>query len=63
LAISFISNYDLNHARARIGAFIEDVFNADRLHSALGYKSPVGCEAAFTDSANPKRPLTALSPN
>ena len=32
---------DLEDARGRIGAFIEDVYNADRLHSALGYKSPV----------------------
>ena len=36
---------DLDDARARIGAFIEDVYNADRLHSALGYKSPIAFEA------------------
>ena len=54
---------DLADARAHIGAFIEDICNADRLHSALGYKSPVAFEAAFTDSADLKRPPTALSPN
>jgi Integrase core domain len=32
---------DLKDARAHIGAFIEDVYNADRLHSALGYKLPM----------------------
>ena len=36
---------DLDDARARIGAFIEEVYNADRLHSALGYRTPVAFEA------------------
>jgi putative transposase len=35
---------NLEDARRRIGAFIEDVYNADRLHSALGYKSPIAFE-------------------
>jgi putative transposase len=35
---------NLEDARRRIGAFIEDVYNADRLHSALGYKSPIALE-------------------
>ena len=55
---------DLEDARARIGAFIEDVYTADRLHSVLGYKSPVALEAAIRNTADRnQQPLTALSPN
>ena len=55
---------DLEDARDRIGAFIDDVYNADRLHSALGYKSPIAFEAAIRNTADPnQQPLTALSPN
>jgi transposase InsO family protein len=36
---------DVDDARRQIGAFIEDVYNEKRLHSALGYKPPVEFEA------------------
>ena len=36
---------DLAHARAEIGAFIETTYNRQRLHSALGYRSPEEYEA------------------
>jgi transposase InsO family protein len=35
----------IEDARRQIGAFIEIVYNAKRLHSALGYKPPVEFEA------------------
>jgi putative transposase len=35
---------DLADARSQIGRFIEDVYNQKRLHSALGYRSPVEFE-------------------
>jgi putative transposase len=53
---------DLDDARARLGAFIAEVYNADRLHSALGYKSPVAFEDNFYKTQDLKT-VSALSPN
>jgi transposase InsO family protein len=39
---------DAADARARIGAFIEEVYNRQRLHSALAYRSPVEYEQSLT---------------
>jgi putative transposase len=53
---------DLEDARARIGAFIAEVYNADRLHSALEYKSPIAFENNFYKTQDLKT-VSALSPN
>lgn len=38
---------DVRHARRQIEAFIENVYNRSRLHSALDYRSPLEFEAAL----------------
>ena len=53
---------DLDDARARIEAFIAEVYNIDRLHSALDYKSPVAFEDDFRKTEATKA-ANALSPN
>lgn len=40
---------DANHARRNIGAFLEDIYNRQRLHSALDYRSPMEFEAQMLD--------------
>ena len=41
---------DINDARRRIDGFIAEVYNKDRLHSALGYQSPLEFETAFAQN-------------
>jgi putative transposase len=36
---------DLRHARADIGTFIDEIYNKQRLHTALAYRTPVEFEA------------------
>ncbi len=55
---------DLDDARRQIGAFIETVYNAKRLHSALGYKPPVRFEAELgRDNRNQANQEEAVSLN
>jgi transposase InsO family protein len=42
----------IEEAKIHIGAFIEDVYNRGRLHSALGYKPPVEFEAELRQPAS-----------
>jgi transposase InsO family protein len=41
---------DISDARRRINSFIADVYNKERLHSALGYQSPLEFETAFAQN-------------
>jgi len=53
-------NYrDLEDARETIGAFIEDVYNRQRLHSALAYRPPAEFEANLHRLAAAARPPQA----
>ncbi|MEH2611277.1 hypothetical protein [Bradyrhizobium sp. AZCC 1693] len=40
----------IRDARRRINGFIAEVYNKDRLHSALGYQSPLEFETAFAQN-------------
>lgn len=42
---------DVEDARDRIGSFIEQVYNTQRLHSALAYRPPAEYEAAYRANA------------
>ena len=52
---------DLEHARAAIGAFIETVYNRQRLHSALAYQSPEEFEACSPATTERLKPVAQLN--
>ena len=52
---------DIAHARSAIGAFIEEVYNHHRLHSALDYQSPQEFEQIQARPWNPELQTTVPS--
>ena len=48
---------DLDHLRTNVAAFIEQHYNRDRLHSALGYRYP----EEFEDAASLTIPATGAT--
>ena len=50
----YLSDYDtLSEARASIKHFLEEVYNCQRLHSAIGYKSPAEFEQSLNQLPSP----------
>jgi transposase InsO family protein len=41
---------DISDACRHINGFIAEIYNKDRLHSALGYRSPLEFETAFAQN-------------
>ena len=54
---------NIEDARRQIGAFIDTIYNRQRLHSALGYKPPVEFEAELRPVAPTLNQDEALSLN
>jgi len=51
---------NLDDARAHVGEFIENVYNAKRLHSALGYRPPAEFEAGLNRLIHGQREAMSL---
>jgi transposase InsO family protein len=59
----YLNEYrDLAEARRRIGVFLEQAYNQQRLHSALGYVPPAEFEAAW-HAAQEEKSAPVLRPS
>ena len=47
-----VSTGSLEHLRTNVAHFIENYYNRQRLHSALGYKSPESFEQSLRPEAD-----------
>ncbi|MHB8525848.1 MAG: IS3 family transposase, partial [Candidatus Acidiferrales bacterium] len=52
--------HDLDHMRANVEEFIERYYNQQRLHSALGYQTPVEFEQRITSLGVDSRSATMV---
>ena len=51
----YLNEYDnLAEARCRVGEFLDHIYNHERLHSKLGYVTPVEFEQSFSESTRPQ---------
>lgn len=62
-AIDLYEYYDYNDAYQRIGRFIYDVYMKKRIHSSLGYLTPVGFEQRLLDGQSEQLVRSQLANN